>query len=664
MPLHHGLRAAAGALLSDPYFSSTSLLLSGNGTNGGQNNTFVDSSTNNFTVTRSGNAAQGSFSPFSAPDGRWSNYFDGSGDYLTGPSNSAFSFGTSDFTAECWVYFTSLPTANQSLFDFRNGSDNSSFFMGVYSNNIPFFANQSGGVLNGSFTFNVNTWYHIAYTRSGTSLNIWVNGTNVGATTNSTNLTGTNCKIGADASGAYNVFGYISNARVLKNTAQYTAAFTPPSAPLTAITNTSLLTCQSNSFKDNSSNAFTVTPSGNAAVTSFSPFAPLAEYSANSNGGSGYFDGSGDYLDFGNQTALHIGSGNYTVEMWIYKIANNAYMTACGDLLAGSTNTWQIIGDSTGNKICWYNGASNSFSITSTASIPLSTWTHIAFVRSGSTLTLFINGSSDSTATVSTDYNAATSFFVGNTPELISNRYWSGYLSSLRILKGTAQYTATFTPPTSPLTAITNTSLLLNFTNASILDSTAKNDLETVGDAQISTSVKKFGTGSMAFDGTGDYLQGPSSGNLNFGTGDFTVECWIYLNSTTSSQVIINGTASNSFGLRYGTGYLANNGLGLFRASIADLEYCSFTFSTGQWYHIAVVRASSVIKYFVDGVQKTTQGSGGSSYSFGAETNIRVALADNNGEPFNGYIDDLRITKGVARYTSNFTPPSAQLPAR
>ena len=438
---HHRLKAAAGASPADPYFSSTSLLLLGNGTNGGQNNTFVDSSTNNFTVTRNGNTTQGSFSPFTGAGG--SGYFDGSGDYLELPSNSAFAFGTGDFTIEFWAYLNSQSTFV--IYDPRTAEPQLVPVIYTASGQLRFYANGTDAII-GS-TLSALTWYHIALTRSGTSTKLFVNGTQSGST----------------------------------------------------------------------------------------------------------------YTD----------SNNYI-------------------------QTRPVIGVYPGNLTSYFNG----------------------------------------------------------------------YLSSLRILKGTAQYTATFTPPTSPLTAITNTSLLLNFTNASILDSTAKNDLETVGDAQISTSVKKFGTGSLKFDGTGDYLQGPSSGNLNFGTGDFTVECWIYLNSTTSSQVIINGTASNSFGLRYGTGYLANNGLGLFRASIADLEYCSFTFSTGQWYHIAVVRASSVIKYFVDGVQKTTQGSGGSSYSFGAETNIRVALADNNGEPFNGYIDDLRITKGVARYTASFTPPSAQLPAR
>jgi hypothetical protein len=650
---HHRLKAAAGASPADPYFSSTSLLLLGNGTNGGQNNTFVDGSTNNFTVTRNGNTTQGSFSPFSAPDGRWSNYFDGSGDYLTGPSNSAFSFGTSDFTAECWVYFTSLPTANQSLFDFRNGSDNSSFFMGVYSNNIPFFANQSGGVLNGSFTFNVNTWYHIAYTRSGTSLNIWVNGTNVGTTTNSTNLTGTNCKIGADSSGAYNVFGYISNARVIKGTALYTANFTPSTSPLTAIANTSLLTCQSNRFKDNSTNAFTITPSGNAAVTPFSPFAPLAEYSAGSNGGSGYFDGSGDYLALPSNSAFAF-SGDFTVEGWIYLTSTAA--TTKGIFGTGPNSNEFSLYLTSGNQL---NFVIEFVVVAGGGTVSINTWTHVACSRSSGTVRLFINGNIVNTTSNATSISASAPLVSS------SGSPFPGYISSLRILKGTAQYTANFTPPTSPLTAITNTSLLLNFTNASILDSTAKNDLETVGDAQVSTSVKKFGTGSMAFDGTGDYLvsySSPTALLMNFGTGDFTIEMWLYFSSTSGNQGIVDNASSISSALS-GKWFLYKDSSGnlIFgEHNVGAILSYSWSPSTSTWYFIAVSRSGGTIKMFING---TSVASASNSTNFSSAGGVQVGIMASI-NPLNGYIDDLRITKGVARYTSNFTPPSAQLPSR
>ena len=95
--------SGAAAVESDTYFNLVTLLLPGNGTNGAQNNTFVDSSTNNFTVTRAGNTTQGTFSPFSQTG--WSNYFDGSGDRLQVADNDVLDGFTGDFTIEFWVYF-------------------------------------------------------------------------------------------------------------------------------------------------------------------------------------------------------------------------------------------------------------------------------------------------------------------------------------------------------------------------------------------------------------------------------------------------------------------------------------------------------------------------------------------------------------------------------
>jgi hypothetical protein len=100
------LQAAAGNAGEDvdPFFQNTVLLLHGDGTNGAQNNTFLDASTNNFTITRNGNTTQGTFSPFSKPDGRWGNFFDGSGDYLSIADNAALDPVGDDFTIEAWVY--------------------------------------------------------------------------------------------------------------------------------------------------------------------------------------------------------------------------------------------------------------------------------------------------------------------------------------------------------------------------------------------------------------------------------------------------------------------------------------------------------------------------------------------------------------------------------
>ena len=213
---------------------------------------------------------------------------------------------------------------------------------------------------------------------------------------------------------------------------------------------------------------------------------------------------------------------------------------------------------------------------------------------------------------------------------------------------------------------IGNVSLLLHGdgTNGSttIVDSSPSSKTVTaVGDAQISTAQSKFGGSSIAFDGSGDSLQVSSANVLNFGAGDFTVECWIYLANTTQTKNIIRGIENNSFYFRVGQSYLGNvNGLGVARFNVADSDRCSFTFNALQWYHIAVTRTASQIRFFVDGIQQTTTNAADGSFAYNDTGTVVIGSSTN--EDFNGYIDDLRITKGSARYTANFTPPTAPFP--
>ena len=93
---------SSAAVAVDEFFNRVTLLLPGNGTNGAQNNTFLDSSTNNFTITRNGNTTQGTFSPFSQTG--WGNYFDGTDDYLSVADNAVLRPGAGAFTLEAWIY--------------------------------------------------------------------------------------------------------------------------------------------------------------------------------------------------------------------------------------------------------------------------------------------------------------------------------------------------------------------------------------------------------------------------------------------------------------------------------------------------------------------------------------------------------------------------------
>jgi hypothetical protein len=208
----------------------------------------------------------------------YSVFFDGTGDYLTVPNNSAFLFGTGDFTVEFWVNFSSISSTYQCIAAVWQGSTNYAWNISINNANVS-FAYGNGGSSGSSVTFactpTTNTWAHFAVTRASNSVRCFLNGAQIGTTqTISNNLTsGTSLYIGAnqDAGPTQYVNGYVSNLRIIKGTALYTAAFTPPTQ-LFAITNTSLLTCNSPAIVDQSSNNFTITANGNAAVSTFTPF--------------------------------------------------------------------------------------------------------------------------------------------------------------------------------------------------------------------------------------------------------------------------------------------------------------------------------------------------------------------------------------------------------
>ena len=430
---------------------------------------------------------------------------------------------------------------------------------------------------------------------------------------------------------------------------------------------------QNNTFLDSSTNAFSITRNGNTTQGTFSPFPPASgtAYSAAANGGSGYFDGSGDYLSIADNAALDLGTGDFTIEGWVY------FSTAGvdGDGLISkrddptfTSGAWRIAWDATNQKINMNCAAETTTRATPVVS--LSTWIHFAFVRSGTTLSCYASGTrGDQDASWGHDLNNTYSLLIG--ANVTGSNLLTGYLSNVRIVKGTAVYSgATYTVPTAPLTAITNTSLLLNFTNAGVLDATAKNDLETVGNAQISTAQSKFGGSSIAFDGTGDYLTAPDSDAWSFGTGNFTVEGWVYP-AASPNQPIIVGQWSGSGGSTTLSWVLllSNDGNRNLRfatssdgASVLFDLVSSSPLTLNAWSHVAVVRNGNTFQLYLNGTAATGGSTTSSSSLFNANNALSVGSSSAGTQPFNGYIDDLRITKGVARYTANFTAPTAAFP--
>ena len=648
----------AGA--ADPYFNLNALLIHADSTNGKTNQTYIDSSTGARTITTLGEPYQGTFTPFSLTG--WSNYFNASG-YFTFASNAAFGLGTGDFTIETWIYlFANASSGGTNILDFRatatavpwafnvtnSGSGN---FVGAYTS-----AGTTGVGANGT-ALALHTWYHIAITRASGTWKIFINGVDQTLTGSGYNrdLGSSNpITVGATVGGGTPLNGYLSNLRIVKGTSLYTAAFTPPTTPLTAVSGTSLLICQSNRFRDNSVNGFSTTVTNAPSVESFSPFSPTAEYSTSSVGGSIYFDGSNDYLTVPGNADLTF-NANFTIECFCYVPSSIVGGTI---LTIGNEATGRLIVSFNGSRqlqIDIFNVVTNAFT---GGTFSLNSWNHFAFVRVGSTITAYINGVSVGTYTSSATLGNTTSFRIARDN---GANHTKAYLSGINIVKGTALYTAAFTPPTAPITAHADTKLLLSGTNAGIIDQTAKNDLNTLASAVVSTTQSKFGGSSMYFNGaTGTYVYAAPNNNLAFGNGNFTVESWIYFDSTAGTlnpicqSDAVGSSTNDKWFFAYGSNTLrfATHATGGFTVTIP------WTPTTGVWYHVAAVRSSGVIYLFVDGILGISTVTGTpSGYSLG-QNGVSIGGMST---PYylNGYIDDLRITKGFARYTASFTRPAS-----
>lgn len=166
-------------------------------------------------------------------------------------------------------------------------------------------------------------------------------------------------------------------------------------------------------------------------------------------------------------------------------------------------------------------------------------------------------------------------------------------------------------------------------------------------------------SGVLALDGNNDYLLSSSSSDLAFGTGDFTIECWTYL---TSISIYATPVCIGDYKIAGLSMYTQGGTLRVFCDSVLALNTGS-GIVTGRWHHLAISRSGTTLRGFIDGVAGSTTGT--------LSTNItqdvaRIGVGFYNGVldqgAVNGYIDDVRITKGFCRYTNSFTPPTAPFP--
>ncbi len=654
---------------TDPFFNQVTGLYHFDGSNGGTNSTFIDSSTNGHTVTNNGDVTQGTFSPFSVADGNWSTFYNGGTDGTVYGNNSFNSFGTGDFTIEFWVNFAELELTKM-LFDFRSSTNTSASYLHTSSGSASGGWNlgdadgnymSDAGLTNNDFT--AGKWHHLAISRASSTTKVFLDGTEKASVSDSGDYDSKDLTIGGRYSGSYSIKGHISNFRMLRGTGLYTSAFTPPTTPLTNVTNTVVRGNSTYGFIDSYNVVLSITTNGTPSIQPFSPFAKSTAYSATTNGGSGSFDRAGDYLS-AQDSDLAFGTDDFTVEGWV-RLKTWSTGTGSGrgifHITTGYLNS-TVYGpalgvDDSGNWHIYHVSGATALAYGPAAN----EWTHFAYVRNSSTSTVYLDGVSVWTASDSNDYTWS---------HLVVGGYYSssflldGYISGFRIVKGTAVYTSAFTPPTSAPTAISGTELLLSFTNAAIFDSAMKGNIAVYGNAQLDTSVKKFGTASAEFDGTGDYLYVDS--NFNIGTGDFTVECFVYIDTLAYDGIWQLDTAPLS-----GNPYIGPVLETTFVSSPPYVwstmtkhggdsrKFSSVTPSASTWYHTAVVRTSGTIKVFVDGVQIITDFT--DTTNFTDRDSLVIGGFYSTSYLMDGYIDELRVTNR-ARYTTNFNPPTESFP--
>lgn len=653
---------------------------------------FEDESEYQHPITRNGNVAQGTFSPFSP--GGWSNFF--SATQCAWPSTLWSDLSGISFTIECWLYPTAAGGIYGGLIIGCNVSGRADSVWLSYSD-----TNKVGIVTAGSANWTtfystgsvpLNTWTHVAITISGASgsatAKIYIDGV-LDKTVNNiaTGIpAGINCISGTRGDGTqYNYTGHISNLRITRNQILYTGNFTPPAAELIAtsvgttganvaasITGTVSAILYGSAMGRNKIGS--VAPSSSAStISTFAPFKPPA-YDPQVHGGSGYFDGTGDSLAVVSPQ-FTLGTDNLTAECWFYPTAagNSSTILACK--ISGGAGFY-FVWASTSNafRILVHAGAAWNVDASSSA-LNLNTWNHLAMTRDGSTVRSFLNGVLASVTTGITGSMGATAPIIRiGSDDAGSGVVNASYITGVRIVKGVVYPTSSsttgiqiFTPPNQSVPVINNTLFLLNFTNGGVIDSTGKNVIETVGNAGVvTTAIKKYGSGSMFFDATADQQRVTPQGQAVLGNGDWTVEFWAYANATPAGGYCGRFVYPNTgFFIRNASGTVIDCG---FNGSGVAITSASGVAAANTWQHIALAKTGNTVNLYVNGICRGTTSSWTwneylSEYFF-------VGSTYTGSEYFNGYIDDFRVTRGLARYTGStvgttyFTPPTKAFPDR
>ena len=620
---------------------------------------FLDESSNNTVISVSGTPTQGSFTPHYPPSGYWSVLF--AGGAITTPDHDGFDLGTNDFTIGVFVFPTGALSSRTAIV--CQGSSGYVPFIIAHDQILVSFNGSSWGLtIDYSSDLVPNKWQWLQIDRSGSNFTVSIDGVSVGTGSNAGSImnAGAGLNFGT-RSGQTAFYGYMSNFIMINGSTRGSTA--APTSPLSSTgAETKALLFQSNNFVDNGSVGHTLTVTTASKIQPFFPFKLTTSYDGYDHGGSVYFDGTTDYLIAAASFDFAPGTSDYMLELWWYP---------------DDISTSSFFNIETGGLVLYYDGSTfrmdtrgGSNLINGTQAVPSHSWHHIVFCRSGTTGAIFYDGARIATGTVSTDLTATAEMQIGNISGL-GGYDVNGYLAGWRWMNGSSAFDATsstITVPTIPprLNANTshdaNTKLLLNFTNAGIYDSTGKNNLIIEGGSKISTGVAntKFGTGSCFIGTSGQITANGSVAAWAFGTGDFTVECFVKTFSnagggSNAQGIVGNRDAGNDtcWALHYFT--TTANQIRWHTGATEVASSGTHLTVPGRFHHLAVTRTGTDARMWIDGRQVTNWSD---SYDYSTLNNIFIGNDIYTG-PLDGVIDEIRITKGVARYSANFTPMTA-----
>jgi hypothetical protein len=464
-----------------------------------------------------------------------------------------------------------------------------------------------------------------------------------------------------------NFDGYLDEVRITHNNAfsaspvdlSVTGAtpdtITVPTEAYLSDTNTKLLLHLNGNVKDFGNTGHTVTNS-NMTYTAYNTL----KFSQ-----AGYFDGTASYLSVPDHDDWTFGTENFTIDFWIYPFTdlNSGEIVLMGQAVT-LNNEWTIQTYNSGYIMFWYYPGSSTVTVASSSAYAWEAynWYHIAVIRgwggNANDYAICINGTAIGTVTDSDSLsNISSALQIGHgCGNGGGNPYFKGLFDEVRISKGIARWTTTFTPSSSPYTSDSYTKLLLHL-NGNVTDS--GNTVHTVTNNSMTYAYAPPSNDSYyAFDGSGDYLRSAlPHGDFEIGTRDFTIDCWLYIKSiSTWNTICYIGDGSDAGAIIV---YFSSSAIRLYVLSSSYIDR-SYSFVTNQWYYLAIVRTSGTVKIFIDGTQVGADWSNSGNIA-GLTKGITIGVAsDYSTYPLNGYIDEFRFSKGIARWTTTFTPSTQE----